>query len=91
MGKTLWNKSGGREALEAQCQYGLLWKPCLASPPGSFHCTLNSPGFLSLMLSERLLSPEVGPIASASARAPTVQFLCSLSFSVLPHDFGLPA
>lgn len=65
MGAALWNKSG-REALPSFSTWEL-----------PLHT--SSPGFLSLSCSlKHLLSPEVGPVASASARAPTGQLFCIL-------------
>ena len=64
------------------------------SPPWPLHLGASSasllPSFLPLLLSERLWSPEVTPVVSASVGAPTGQFLHGLSFPSSPRAWGSP-
>lgn len=77
------------QPLEAHLRHYLLWKPSLASPPGSVHLMLPSPAGSSPSCSfECLLSPEVGPVALVGARAPTGQFFFGLSSSVFRVTLG---
>ena len=97
-GAALWSRSS-REPLPASplcipsrprgrtaCSGG---KPSPASAPGSFLCK-PPPLLLPLVLSERLWSPEVAPVVSASVTAPTGHFLHGLSSPSSSRAWGSP-
>ena len=64
------------------------------SPPWPLHLGASSasllPSFLPLVLSERLWSPEVAPVVSASGSAPTGHFVHGLSSPSSPRAWGSP-